>query len=272
MICEFPCRKHVDFLYLNGSCLKTCPEELTRKEVVCFQFCDQGQNLVNAIINEKNVTLVMDTVSMYPYKTKKFGFFDIETSWTFFSIDEDDYDLYSIQNWASDVECGGTCQSRRCGIDCEWSYLCNDSHGRENNFFCWWPFGEKKNNFCCNLYSKGNETFKAYKIKPFASISLTNNGGAGNFSNFVDDDFSKWFTITNQVNNQSFASNGMIIDFETKKDYQDLRYAPSENRVVIKQQLFELYNKTPYFEVNWNQSKCDHKTKKSLPSQNNSFT
>ena len=262
LICEFPCAKYIKFLYLNGSCLDTCPEELTRKETGGFQFCDQGQNLVNAIINEKNVTLVMDTVSMYPYKTKKFGAFDIETSWTFFSIDEEDYDLYSIQNWASDVECGGTCQSRRCGIDCDWGYLCDDSHGKENNFFCWWPFGEKKNNFCYNLYSKGNETFKAYKIKPFASITLTNYGGPGNFSNFVDDDFSKWFTITNQVNNQSFASNGMIIDFETKKDYQDLRYAPSENRVVLKQQLFELYNKTPYFEVNWNNSKCDHKTKR----------
>jgi len=51
----------------------------------------------------------------------------------------------------------------------------------------------------------------------------------------------------------------MIIDSE-KKNNLDFRYALSENNVVLKQQLFELYNKTPYFEVNWNQSKCDRKT------------
>jgi len=267
-ICEFPCNRNVEYLYLNGSCLKTCPEESLNSEGnQGFQLCNIGSNIVNAIINEQNVSLTIDAISMHPYKSsiqnvggKLPSSFKIETTWTFFSVDEEDYDLYTIQNWDSDVKCG--CQPKLCGRDCDPGYFCDDSRGGNKNAYdlkCWIPFLDHVSShpkFCYNLYTKGNETFKAYKIQPFSSISLVNYGGPG-ITTINDDDFSGWFTITDKINNQSFAMNAMIIHSETKKIFQDFRYAPSENRVVLKQQLLEMYNQTPHVEVFWNESKCD---------------
>jgi len=111
-----------------------------------------------------------------------------------FAVVKDHSEIYSEPNWDVAWSCGK--KKSKCGEHCP----------SNSEFNCF-----SVQNYCWSLYKEGEETLDSYQLKLISLIFLFTFGGRVLGSDHLG------FTVLQKHNNQSFASNAMIIDLKLLK-------------------------------------------------------